>query len=51
VIGTHFAMAFVARDLGDECTEMQRRFDFAITYDRGLAVRAARAMMGRLAAR
>jgi EAL domain-containing protein (putative c-di-GMP-specific phosphodiesterase class I) len=51
VIGTHFAMAFVARDLGDECTEMQRRFDFAITYDRDLAVGAARAMMGRLAAR
>lgn len=50
VIGTHFAMAFVARDLGDECADMERRFDFAITYDRDLAVDAARAMMGRLAA-
>jgi len=28
---------------------MDRRFDFAITYDRDLAVEAARAMMGRLA--
>lgn len=51
VIGTHFAMAFVARDLEDKCADMQRRFDFAITYDRDLAVEAARAMMGRLAAR
>jgi EAL domain-containing protein (putative c-di-GMP-specific phosphodiesterase class I) len=51
VIGTHFAMAFVARDLGDKCADMQRRFDFAITYDRDLAVGAAREMMGRLAAR
>jgi EAL domain-containing protein (putative c-di-GMP-specific phosphodiesterase class I) len=51
VIGTHFAMAFAARDLGDKCADMQRRFDFAITYDRDLAVGAAREMMGRLAAR
>jgi EAL domain-containing protein (putative c-di-GMP-specific phosphodiesterase class I) len=50
VIGPHFAMAFVARDLGDDCADMQRRFDFTITYDRELAVDAARAMMARLAA-
>jgi EAL domain-containing protein (putative c-di-GMP-specific phosphodiesterase class I) len=51
VIGTHFAMAFVARDLGDKCADMQKRFDFAVTYDRDLAVGAARELMGRLAAR
>jgi DICT domain-containing protein len=51
VIGTHFAMAFVAQDLGDNSADMHRRFDFAITYDRALAVEAASAMMGRLAAR
>ncbi|MHB8243630.1 MAG: sensor domain-containing phosphodiesterase [Solirubrobacteraceae bacterium] len=49
VIDPHFAMAFVARDLGDDGPDMDRRFDFAITYDRDLAVKAARAMMGRLA--
>jgi len=49
VIDPHFAMAFVARDLGDDGPDMDRRFDFAITYDRDLAVEAARAMMGRLA--
>ena len=39
-----------ARELGDVGPDMDRRFDFAITYDRDLAIGAARAMMGRLAA-
>jgi hypothetical protein len=50
VIAPHFAMAFVARELGDQGPDMQRRFDFAATYDRELAIAAARALMGRLAA-
>jgi len=50
VIGPHFAIAFAARELGDAGPDMDRRFDFAITYDRDLAIGAARAMMGRLAA-
>jgi EAL domain-containing protein (putative c-di-GMP-specific phosphodiesterase class I) len=50
VIGAHFAIAFVARDLGDSGPDMRRRFDFAITYDRDLAIDAARAMMTRVAA-
>ena len=49
VVAPHFAAAFVARDLGDDCADMDRRFEFVITYDRGLAVRAARSMMRRLA--
>ena len=49
VIGSHFAMAFVARELGDAGPDMDRRFDFAITYERDLAIHAARALMGRLA--
>lgn len=49
VLGPHFAAAFVARDLGDECADMDRRFDFALTYDRDLVVRAAGAMMSRVA--
>lgn len=50
VIGSHFAMAFAARDLGDTGPDMRRRFDFAVTYDRELAIEAARAMMARVAA-
>ncbi|HLH13582.1 MAG TPA: hypothetical protein VKV16_02250, partial [Solirubrobacteraceae bacterium] len=49
VIGSHFAMAFAARELGDTGPDMDRRFDFAITYERELAIEAARSMMGRLA--
>jgi EAL domain-containing protein (putative c-di-GMP-specific phosphodiesterase class I) len=50
VLGPHFAAAFVARDLGDHGPDMERRFDFALTYDRELATRAARSMMQRVAA-
>jgi len=46
VTSPHFAAAFTARDLGDEGgDDMRRRFDFALTYDRDLAVHAARALM------
>jgi EAL domain-containing protein (putative c-di-GMP-specific phosphodiesterase class I) len=50
VIAPHFAMAFVARELGDAGADMERRFDFATTYDRDLAIAAARALMSRVAA-
>jgi EAL domain-containing protein (putative c-di-GMP-specific phosphodiesterase class I) len=49
VIGPHFAAAFVARDLGDRTKDMDRRFDFALTYERSLAIEAAGAMISRLA--
>lgn len=49
VVGPHFAGAFVARDLGDGGPDMERRFDFAMTYDRELVVRVARRLMARLA--
>jgi EAL domain-containing protein (putative c-di-GMP-specific phosphodiesterase class I) len=49
VIAPHFAMAFVARELGDCGADMERRFDFVTTYDRDLAIVAARAMMSRVA--
>jgi DICT domain-containing protein len=48
VLGPHFAAAFVAQDLGDSAGDMERRFDFALTYDRDLVIRAAGAMMGRV---
>ena len=49
VIAPHFAIAFVARELGDAGADMERRFDFAMTYDRELSIAAARALMSRVA--
>jgi hypothetical protein len=49
VVAPHFAAAFVGRDLGDTGEDAQRRFDFAITYDRELAIQAARALMREIA--
>ncbi|RKQ93355.1 EAL domain-containing protein (putative c-di-GMP-specific phosphodiesterase class I) [Solirubrobacter pauli] len=52
VVAPHFAAAFVARDLGDtDCPDMERRFDFCLTYDRDLAVEAARGLLARIAPR
>ncbi len=49
VVGHHFAGALVARDLGDTGAEDDRRFDFAVTYDRELVVHAAATLVRRLA--
>jgi diguanylate cyclase (GGDEF)-like protein/PAS domain S-box-containing protein len=51
VVTPHFAAAFVARDLDDRGPDMDRRFDFCMTYDRDLAVQAAAALMDRIAPR
>ena len=48
VVSPHFAAAFTARDLGDSGADMDRRFDFQLTHDRDLAVRAARILMARI---
>lgn len=48
VIGPHFAAAFVARDA---FTPDAPSFDFALTYDRNLAVKAAAAMMAMIPSR
>lgn len=49
VVAPHFAAAFTALDLGDTgLPDMDRRFDFQLTYDRELAVGAARALMARI---
>jgi EAL domain-containing protein (putative c-di-GMP-specific phosphodiesterase class I) len=44
----HFAAALVARDLGDGGADMERRFDYAVTYDRELVLRAARSLFARM---
>src|SRR6201992_3994183 len=48
VLGPHFGAAFVARDLGDEGPDRDRRFDFALTHARELVTEVARSMMRRL---
>ncbi|GII21008.1 sensor domain-containing phosphodiesterase [Planosporangium mesophilum] len=45
VVGPHFTGALVARDLGDSGPEMARRFEYALTYDRGLVLAAARSLL------
>jgi len=49
VVGPHFAACFAARDLGDRGPDLDRRFDFAVTYDRDLVVLAAQSLMARIA--
>jgi EAL domain-containing protein (putative c-di-GMP-specific phosphodiesterase class I) len=48
VVGPHFAGAFVARDLGDDGPDFDRRFEYFLTYDRGRVTTAAGALLQRL---
>ncbi|HYI38615.1 MAG TPA: EAL domain-containing protein [Thermoleophilaceae bacterium] len=49
VVAPHFAAAFTALDQGDTgVSDMDRRFDFQLTYERELAVQAARSLMSRI---
>lgn len=49
VVTPHLAAAFVSVDLGDEGVEdFDRRFEYCLTYDRSLALAAARKLMRRL---
>jgi diguanylate cyclase (GGDEF)-like protein/PAS domain S-box-containing protein len=51
VLGPHFSVALLARDLGDNGPDLDRRFEFALTYDRDIAVRAAHALLSRVVPR
>jgi EAL domain-containing protein (putative c-di-GMP-specific phosphodiesterase class I) len=48
VVGPYFSAALVARDLGDSGADRHRRFEYALTYERPLALAAARALLARL---
>lgn len=48
VVGPHYAACFAARDLGDDVPDFERRFDFALSHDRELALGAARSLMSRI---
>jgi hypothetical protein len=49
VVGPHFAGALVARDLGDDGPDLDRRFDFVLTYERDLVVDVASTLLARVA--
>jgi len=48
LLAPHFAAALVAVDLGDTGPDDDRRFDYAITYDRSLVTIAAGTLMRRV---
>jgi EAL domain-containing protein (putative c-di-GMP-specific phosphodiesterase class I) len=50
VLGPHYAGALVARDLGDDGPDGERRFEFLLTFDRDLVVDVAAALIGRVSA-
>ena len=49
VLSPHFATALLARDLGDDGPEMDRMFEYALTYDRDTVVEATRSLLSRVA--
>ncbi len=51
VIAPHYAAALLARDLGDQGPDADRRFEFALTFDRSTVVAATNALLVRIAPR
>jgi EAL domain-containing protein (putative c-di-GMP-specific phosphodiesterase class I) len=50
VVGTHYAGALIAKDLGDSGPDRDRRFAFALTHDHETVLAAARSLIARLTA-
>jgi EAL domain-containing protein (putative c-di-GMP-specific phosphodiesterase class I) len=48
VIAPHFSAALLARDLGDTGPDLDRNFEYALTYRRDTCVRAASALLSRV---
>jgi EAL domain-containing protein (putative c-di-GMP-specific phosphodiesterase class I) len=48
VLGPHYAGALVARDLGDDGPDRERRFEFVLTFERTLVADVAAALISRL---
>ena len=51
VLSPHFSSALLARDLGDDGPDSERRFEYALTYQRDTVKKAARQMLLRVAPR
>jgi diguanylate cyclase (GGDEF)-like protein/PAS domain S-box-containing protein len=50
VLSPHFSAALLARDLGDPGPDRERRYEYALTYDRETVERAAVSLVARVAA-
>lgn len=48
VLSPHFATALVARDLGDDGPEMDRMYEYALTYDRHTVTEVTRCVLSRV---
>ncbi|NAZ87234.1 EAL domain-containing protein [Kineococcus sp. T90] len=51
VLGPHFSVALLARDLGDAGPDAERTFEYALTYRRSTVVAAAHSLLSRVAPR
>jgi diguanylate cyclase (GGDEF)-like protein/PAS domain S-box-containing protein len=51
VLSPHFSAALLARDLGDTGPDMDRTFEYALTYQRDAVVEAAHGLLSRVAPR
>ena len=51
VLSPHFSAALLARDLGDDGPDLDRTFEYALTYDRDTVIRAAHALLTRVVPR
>ncbi|MBN1092607.1 diguanylate cyclase [Blastococcus sp. TML/M2B] len=51
VLSPHFSAALLARDLGDDGPDLERTFEYALTYDRATVTRAAHALLTRVVPR
>jgi len=48
VLSPHFSTALLARDLGDDAPDMERMFEYALTYERPTVVEATRSLLARV---
>jgi diguanylate cyclase (GGDEF)-like protein/PAS domain S-box-containing protein len=51
VVAPHYAAALLARDLGDQGPDLERSFEFALTFDRTTVIAATSAILTRIAPR
>ncbi|MGR7027755.1 diguanylate cyclase domain-containing protein [Geodermatophilus sp. URMC 62] len=51
VLSPHFSAALLARDLGGDGPDMERTFEYALTYERTTVSRAASSLLSRVAPR
>jgi DICT domain-containing protein len=48
IITPHFAGALIANDVHDVCPDVERRFDYVVTFDRDTVLAAAASLLLRM---